>query len=58
MTKPGISELSVEAMAERSDNYIHFVEAYKPPKNLTLAYLEDPYVSLPKYAHVSAVFSP
>ena len=36
-----------------SDNFIHVVEAYKPRKDQTLAYLADSTATFPKYAHVS-----
>lgn len=38
--------------ADGSDNWIHVVEAYKPRKDLTLAYLQNSSSTFPKYAHV------
>ena len=35
-----------------SDNYILVVEAFKPPKDLALAYLADETMTFAKYAHV------
>lgn len=45
--------IHVLSLIGASDSYIHFVEAFKPTKNLTLAYLHDAHQTFPKYAHVS-----